>query len=170
MERRSWACRSNFGEESRPLEGAIGRDRARASSSGGGGTPWAKAWALDEVRMAGHYAGAASRRCRTPAKPNWLKADANKVKQARGGSLTSGRSSGRPGSVSGELDGQECGRGSPAAVGGIGRARERPELREMRQGRTQGTSGALRRELGAWAGIVAKKSGNMRECARAGPW
>jgi hypothetical protein len=34
--------------------------------------------------MAGHRAGAASMRGRTPAKPNWLKAYANKVKQARG--------------------------------------------------------------------------------------
>jgi hypothetical protein len=31
-----------------------------------------------------HRAGAGSRRGRTLAKPNWLKADANKVKQARG--------------------------------------------------------------------------------------
>jgi hypothetical protein len=28
---------------------------------------------------------------------------------------------------------------------------------------------ALRRELGTWAGVVAKKSGNLRECARVGP-
>jgi hypothetical protein len=28
---------------------------------------------------------------------------------------------------------------------------------------------ALRRELGAWAGVVAKKSGDVRECALAGP-
>jgi hypothetical protein len=48
-ERRSRAGRSNSGEESLSLEGAIGRDRARASSSRGGGTPWAKAQALDEV-------------------------------------------------------------------------------------------------------------------------
>jgi hypothetical protein len=68
--RRCRAGRSNSGEKSRPLEGAIDRDRARASSSGGGGTPWAKAQALDEVRMAGHRAGAASRHGRTPVKPN----------------------------------------------------------------------------------------------------
>jgi hypothetical protein len=80
----SWAGRSNSGEKSRQPEGAIGRDRAQASSSGGAGTPWAKALALDEVGMAEHRAGAAIRRGRTPAKPNWLKADANKVKQARG--------------------------------------------------------------------------------------
>jgi hypothetical protein len=45
-----------------------------------------------------------------------------------------GWSSGRLGAVSGELDGLERGRGSPAAAGGVGRAREREELREMMQG------------------------------------
>jgi hypothetical protein len=34
--------------------------------------------------MAGHHAGAASRRDHTPARPNWLRAGANRVKQARG--------------------------------------------------------------------------------------
>jgi hypothetical protein len=37
-ERRSQASRSNSGEESRPLEGAIGHDRAWASSSRDGDT------------------------------------------------------------------------------------------------------------------------------------
>jgi hypothetical protein len=46
--------------------------------------PGPKARALDEVGMAGHRAGAASRRGHTPARPNWLKVGANKVKQARG--------------------------------------------------------------------------------------
>jgi hypothetical protein len=72
-ERRSRAGRSNPGEESRAPEGAIGRERARASSSRGGGTPWAKAQALDEVGMAEHRTGAVSRRGHTPARPNWLK-------------------------------------------------------------------------------------------------
>jgi hypothetical protein len=83
-EGRSRASRSNSVEESWPPEGAIGRDRARVSSSRGGGTPCAKAQALDEVGMAGHRADAASRRGPTPARPNWLKAGANKVKQAQG--------------------------------------------------------------------------------------
>jgi hypothetical protein len=48
------------------------------------------------------------------------------------GCLTSGRSSGRLGAVSGELDGRERGCGSPAAAGGVGRARERVQLSEMR--------------------------------------
>jgi hypothetical protein len=34
--------------------------------------------------------------------------------------------------VSGKLEGRERGRGSPAAAGGMGRARERAKLREMR--------------------------------------
>jgi hypothetical protein len=33
----------------------------------------------------------------------------------------------------------------------------------------RGTSGALIRELGAWAVIVAKKSGDVGECALADP-
>jgi hypothetical protein len=33
----------------------------------------------------------------------------------------------------------------------------------------QGTGGTLKRELGAWAGVVAEKPGDVRECARAGP-
>jgi hypothetical protein len=34
--------------------------------------------------------------------------------------------------VSGELDGREHGHGSPAAAGGVGRARERVKSSEMR--------------------------------------
>jgi hypothetical protein len=33
----------------------------------------------------------------------------------------------------------------------------------------RGTGGALKRELGEWAGVVAEKSGDVRECAHAGP-
>jgi hypothetical protein len=82
--RRPRAGRSNSDEESRPPEGAIDRDRARASSSRGGGTPWARTRALDKVGTAGHRAGTASRRGHTPARPNWLNTYVNKVKQARG--------------------------------------------------------------------------------------
>jgi hypothetical protein len=48
------------------------------------------------------------------------------------GCLTSGRSSGRLGVVSGELDGRERRRWSPATAGSVGRAREGVKLREMR--------------------------------------
>jgi hypothetical protein len=33
----------------------------------------------------------------------------------------------------------------------------------------RGTGGALKRELGAWASVVAEKPGDVRECACAGP-
>jgi hypothetical protein len=33
----------------------------------------------------------------------------------------------------------------------------------------RGAGRALRRELGAWAGVVAEKPGDVRECALAGP-
>jgi hypothetical protein len=42
-------------------------------------------------------------------------------------------------------------------------------MRNEAGGRVRGTDGALRRELGAWAGVVAEKSDDVRECARAGP-
>jgi hypothetical protein len=50
------------------------------------------------------------------------------------GCLTSGWSSGRLGAISGVLDGREHGSGSPAAAGGVGRARERVKSSEMRRG------------------------------------
>jgi hypothetical protein len=37
------------------------------------------------------------------------------------------------------------------------------------RGASAGAGEALRRELGAWAGVMAKKSGDVRECALAGP-
>jgi hypothetical protein len=77
------AGRGNSGEEFRPPGEAIGRDRARASSSRGGGALWAKAGALNGGGP-GPGGGAAPTPARTPARPNWLKAGANRVKQARG--------------------------------------------------------------------------------------
>jgi hypothetical protein len=38
------------------------------------------------------------------------------------------------------------------------------------EGCARGTGRALWRELGAWAGVVAEKTGDVRECAHAGPW
>jgi hypothetical protein len=65
---------------------------------------------------------------------------------------------------------------SPASwmVGNAGsglrrRLAARAELREMRRRRVRGTGGALRRDLSACAGVVAEKSGDVRECALAGP-
>jgi hypothetical protein len=74
--------RGNFGEEFRPLGEAIDCDRARSSSSGGGGALWANVRALDEVGLAGHHAGATSKRGRTLARPNWLRVGMNKENQA----------------------------------------------------------------------------------------
>jgi hypothetical protein len=121
-------------KEFRPPGEAIGRDRARANSSIGGGALWAKARALDGVGLAGHRAGAVSKHGRTPARPNWLKAGANRVKEAWGGCLTSGWSSGSFGVASDELDDRGGGRRSLARSDGVGRARAGAGLREMRQG------------------------------------
>jgi hypothetical protein len=84
VEEKLRAGRGNSGEEFRPPREAIDHDRARAKSSRGGGALWAKAGALDGVGLTGHRAGAASKRGRTLERPNWLKAVANRVKQARG--------------------------------------------------------------------------------------
>jgi hypothetical protein len=56
------AGRCNSDEEFWPPGEAIDRDRARARSSGGGGALWSKVEELDGVGMAGHRAGAASKR------------------------------------------------------------------------------------------------------------
>jgi hypothetical protein len=45
---------------------------------------WTYAGALDGVRLASHRAGVASKRARTPVRPNWLKAGANRKNQAWG--------------------------------------------------------------------------------------
>jgi hypothetical protein len=66
-----------------------------------------------------------------------------------GGCLTSGRSSGRLGAVTDELDGRERGRGSPAAASGVGRARERVKPSEMRQGVCAGHWRSSKK--GSWA-------------------
>jgi hypothetical protein len=75
----------------------------------------------------------------------------------------------RLGAVSGELDGQEHGRGSPAEAGGVSRARERVKLCEMRRGVCAGHWRGSKKGAGAWAGVVAEKSGDVRECASVGP-
>jgi hypothetical protein len=54
------------------------------------------------------------------------------------GFLTSGRSSGWLGAAFDGLDGRHDGRGTPASASGMGKARERVSLHEMRQGRESG--------------------------------
>jgi hypothetical protein len=80
--KRLWAGRDNSGEEFRPLGEAIDRDRAWFSSSGGGGALWGNVRALDGVGLAGHRAGAVSKRGRKPARTNWLQMGANRENQA----------------------------------------------------------------------------------------
>jgi hypothetical protein len=47
--------------------------------------------------------------------------------------------------------------------------REGEAVRNEAGGVSVGTGGALRESWGAWVGVVAKNSGNVRECARASP-
>jgi hypothetical protein len=65
--------------------------------------------------------------------------------------------------ASGELDDRGGGRGSPVRSDDVGRARERAGLREMRRGVSAGAGGAQKGSLGAWAGVVAEDSGDVRE-------
>jgi hypothetical protein len=102
------------------------RAKAWEGFSRGRGDTGTYTGALDWAKLAGHHAGAADRHGRAQS-------EIGEIKHGQR-CLTSGRSSGWLGAVSGELDGRESGRGSPAASGGVGRARERAELCEMRRG------------------------------------
>jgi hypothetical protein len=52
----------------------------------------------------------------------------------------------------------------------VSTTRERVGLCELRRGRVSvGASEAQKGSWGAWAGVVAEDSGDVRECARAGP-
>jgi hypothetical protein len=119
--------------------------------------------------MARHRAGAASRRGHTLARPNWLRAGANRVKQARGWESHLGAElseawrglrragwSGTRARVSG--GGWRCGQS----------ARESGAARNE-AGVSMGHWRGLRRELIMWAGVVAEKSGYVRKCALACP-
>jgi hypothetical protein len=168
-ERGSRAGQSNSGEESWPPEGTIGCDRARASFGRGGGTPCAKAWALDVVEMAGHHASTADHRGRAPASQNWPSTERNTENWARGQvshlgaeleeawrSLRRAGWSGTRAQVSGGC--WRCGQS----------ARESGAMRNE-AGKECGCWRGSKRELGAWAGDVAEKSVDVRECAHAGP-
>jgi hypothetical protein len=163
------AGRDNFGEEFWPLGETINRDRARSSSSGGGGALWANIGALNGVGLAGHRADASSKRGCTPARPNWLQASVNRENQYGNGCLTSGWSSGSLGVASDELEDRHRRRESPAKLSGMGRERERARLCEIGHESECGRGRGLKRSWGAWVGDVAEDSGDARECARAGP-
>jgi hypothetical protein len=81
--KRLQAGQDNSGEEFWLLGEAIDRDRARSRFREGGEALWTNAEALEGVGLAGHHAGAASKRGRTQARPNWLQVGANRENQTR---------------------------------------------------------------------------------------
>jgi hypothetical protein len=166
--RRSRAGWRNSGERFRPWGGDLRRAKALAGFSRDRGDKGNYSGELDQAKSAGHRASTVDRRGRGPAE--------DKIGQTQGtireighgdGCLTSGRSSGRLGAVSGELDGREHGRGSPAAAGGVGRARERARACEMRRGRVRGTGGALKKgvgRVGGRRGRETRRRARVRTC------
>jgi hypothetical protein len=60
--------------------------------------------------------------------------------------------------VFGELDGRERGRGSPATVGGEGRARERVKVCEMRRGVCAGRRQGYKKRVGHVGGHRARET------------
>jgi hypothetical protein len=131
--RRSQAGRRNSGERFRPWGGDLRRAKALASFSRDRGDIGNYSGELDRAKSDGHCASTADCRDRAPAEDE-IGRTQGAIREIghEDGCLTSGRSSGRLGAISGELDGREHGRGSPATAGGEGRARERAKLREMR--------------------------------------
>jgi hypothetical protein len=132
--RKPQADRSNSGEPSWPRGGDLRRAKAWASFSRGRGDTGTCSGELDRAKSAGH---------REHGGPPWPSTGEGEIGRTQGATgeirhgdecLTSGRSSGRLGAVSSELDDRERGHGSLAAAGGVGRARERVQLSEMRQG------------------------------------
>jgi hypothetical protein len=164
--RKPQAGQRNFGEPFRLGGGGLRRAKALANLNRGRGDTGTYSGELDRAESVGHRASTADRRDRAPARQNWPNTGRNRENWARG----------RVSHLGAELGEAWSGLwragwpGTRARVsGGEDRARERARVCEMRRGRARGTGGALRRELGAWAGVVAEKSGDVRECARAGP-
>jgi hypothetical protein len=133
------AGRSNSGERFRPRGGDLRHAKAWAGFSRGRGDTGNYFGELERAKSAGHRASTADRRGRAPAEDE-IGRTQGAIREIghRDGCLTSGRSSGRLGAVSGELDGRERGLGSSAASGGEGRARERARVCEMRRGANAG--------------------------------
>jgi hypothetical protein len=73
----------NSSEESWPQGGGIGRAKVRTSSGEVSGTLWTKSRARDGAKSTGHRAGAANRRGRTPARPNYVRQGGIKRNRAR---------------------------------------------------------------------------------------
>jgi hypothetical protein len=68
-----------------------------------------------------------------------------------------------------ELDDREGRRGSPVRSDGVGRARAGAGLHELRRGSECGHGRGSKKSWGAWVGVVAEDSSDVRECARGGP-
>jgi hypothetical protein len=168
--RRSRAGRRNSGERFRPRGGDLRRAKAWAGFSRGRADTGNYSGELDQAKSASHRAS-------TRGQPRSSTGE-GEIGRTQGaireighgdGCLTSGRSSGRLGVVSGELDGREHGRGSPTAAGGEGRARETVKVCEMRRGVCAGRRRGYKKGVGCVGGVVAVKPGDVRKCARAGP-
>jgi hypothetical protein len=114
--------------------------------------------------LAGHRSGAASKRGRTPERPNWLLVGVNRKTKHGNGCLNSGRSLGWPSVASGGLDDRHDGRGSPARSSGVGRARVRATLREMGRGSECGR-GRCSKEVGRVGERCGR--GSRRTCVSA---
>jgi hypothetical protein len=120
------AGQRNSGERFRPWGGDLRRAKAWTGfSRGRGDTKLGQiGWPLREHSE--------------PPRPNISEGEIGRtqsaIREIRNGQrcLTSGRSSGRLGEDSTELDGRGHGRGSPAAAGGEGRVRERVRVCTMR--------------------------------------
>jgi hypothetical protein len=124
--RKPRAVRSNSGEPFRPRGGDLRRAKAWDNFNRGRGDTGTYSGELNRAKSAGHRASTADRRGRAHG--------ATREIGHGDRCLTTGQSSGRLGAVSGELDGREHVRGSPAVAGGVGRARERVKLSELRRG------------------------------------
>jgi hypothetical protein len=142
--RKPRAGRRNSGEPFRPRGGVLRHAKVWASFSRGRGDTGTYSGELDRAKI-----GRPPREHGGPPRPSTGEAKIGLAQGAIGEighedeCLTSGRSSGRLGAVSGELDGRERGHDSLVAAGGIGRARERVKLSEMRQGGVRGALAGL---------------------------
>jgi hypothetical protein len=114
---------------------------------------------LDRDKLASHCASTADRHSRAQSETREIK--------HRQRCLTSRWSSGRLSAVSGELDGWERGRGSPAASGGVGRARESAMLCEMWRGSECGHWRGSKKGVGCMGGRRGREiRRRVRVCKR----
>jgi hypothetical protein len=159
MGKKLWAGQDNSGEEFRPLGEAIGCDRVRSSSSGGGEALWANVGALDGVGLIEHHAGTASKRGRTPVRSNWLQVGANREIQARERMSRLGVELGVAWRGLRRARRPHGGHGSPAKLSGVCKARERAGRCEMERGCECRHGRCSKMNWGRGQSDVAKDSG-----------